>query len=110
MTDITTEIRENHEPFDGVCDECDCDWPCASIRAAHKIEQLQAALKPLADIPLWRDTYPDGKYDDTFVSARIAGERVLAARAALEHTGIGSENRPEANSQPNPNQSGDEKC
>jgi len=50
----------------------------------QKIERLRAALEPLADIPLWRDTYPDATIDTTLQAIEcITVEHVRAARAAL---------------------------
>ena len=51
-----------------------------------RLQELEAALKPLADIPLWRDTYPDAKWDDVFYGGRLTVEHVRAARAALEQS------------------------
>lgn len=56
----------------------------ASLKA--RIQELEGALQPLAEIPLWRDTYPDAK-DDTLVQRQLQGYVTVAsirtARAAL---------------------------
>lgn len=51
-----------------------------------QIEQLQAALKPFADLALWRDTYPDGPdilSSGTMMTQYITADMVRAARKAI---------------------------
>ena|SRR3990167_3538030 len=61
-------------------------WHRDQLAASEKdIERLRAALKPIADIPLWRDTYPDAKYDSVALVNPITVGIVLAARASLGH-------------------------
>lgn len=49
------------------------------------IERLRSALKPFAEIPLWRDAYPDAHFDAVPEALRgyVTVEQVRSARAAL---------------------------
>lgn len=53
----------------------------AAIDAA--IAKAIEALEPLANIPLWRDTYPDAKHNEAFSSGRISCEMVESARTTI---------------------------
>jgi hypothetical protein len=50
--------------------------------AIAEIERLRAALKPFARIELWRDTYPDAKFDRVMTCPCVV-EQIKAARVAL---------------------------
>lgn len=56
----------------------------AIARRDAEIERLRAALKPFATIGLWRDTYPDAKYDRVMTCPCVV-EQIKAARVALGH-------------------------
>ena len=53
--------------------------------AIVEIERLRAALKPLAEIALWRDTYPDAKFNSmpSHMDGYLSIEDILKAREAL---------------------------
>lgn len=51
-------------------------------------DRLRAALKPFADLSLWRDTYPDGPdilSSGSMMTQYISADMVRAARAALAY-------------------------
>lgn len=52
---------------------------------SQEIERLREALKPLAGIDLWRDTYPDAKFNSmpSHMDGYLTVDDVLKARAAL---------------------------
>jgi hypothetical protein len=79
-------------------DEMVYDWPpltkepyrelaraAIAVIAAMMVDQMYAALQPLADIPLWRDTHPRL---DILAGERLpfTAEQVRKARALLEKT------------------------
>jgi hypothetical protein len=72
---------------------------CARLTAIvagqdDEIEELRAALKPFAEIPLWRDVYPDAKHDELTaqqVRGYIQVEHVRAARVAFKLEQKGNE-------------------
>lgn len=52
-----------------------------------KMDRLRSALKPLAAIPLWRDTYPDARLDRLVDEGLpFTAEQVRAARSEGEPT------------------------
>jgi len=60
-------------------------------RMSDERDELRAALKPFAQLPLWKDTYPDARVDLIIgVGERgmpITPDDVRRARAALERDG-----------------------
>lgn len=50
--------------------------------ARLRIAELEAALKPLADVRLWRDFYADALFDRA-IDVLIDPAQIRAARAAL---------------------------
>jgi hypothetical protein len=63
-------------------EEADRHATAAMIRAGATVERLRAALKPFAAIGLWRDTYPDAKFDRVMTCPCMV-KQIKAARAAL---------------------------
>lgn len=56
------------------------------VRAVNAYDEMRKALEPFAQIPLWRDQYPDAKIDepmDQRLRGYIKPGDVRAARAAL---------------------------
>lgn len=67
----------------------------AELSTASALERCRKALEPFAEIPLWRDTYPDARSDCLFgeISVLVSVEQVREARATLNDLQEGNDGR-----------------
>lgn len=87
---LRSQLESVQKRYDAACEVLG-HGPHHSVSLAGRIhilkEQLvkcREALKPLASIPLWRDTYPDASYNKAMaLGTGITVEMVTAARVLL---------------------------
>jgi hypothetical protein len=77
------EIQMRHKRNEGMCAECEQDWPCEAVRLCAEVERLQAVVDGVRELIADDHMFPTSD-DAAWGVVTHHWDRVIAALAAVD--------------------------